>query len=122
MWKAVIKGLLARKLRLALTSLAVVLGIGFVAGIFVLTDTMNKAFDNAFAEFTEGIDAYVRAGGEADATTSFSPPGIPERTLELVRDVEGVDAAYGSVQGFAQLVDGDGEAIAANGGSRGPSA
>ena len=39
---------MARKVRLALTALSIVLGVGFVAGTFVLTDTMNKAFDDLF--------------------------------------------------------------------------
>ena len=45
MLHATLKSLLARKLRLALTALSIVLGVGFVAGTFVLTDTMNKAFE-----------------------------------------------------------------------------
>jgi putative ABC transport system permease protein len=40
--KATIKGLLAHKLRLALTALSVVLGVAFVAGTFVLTDTISS--------------------------------------------------------------------------------
>ena len=36
------KSLLAQKLRFALTALSVVLGVGFVAGTFVLTDTMTS--------------------------------------------------------------------------------
>ena len=49
MRRVMIKGLLAHKLRLALTALSVVLGVGFVAGTFVLTDTLSSTFDNLFA-------------------------------------------------------------------------
>ena len=41
MRRVMIKGLLAHKLRLALTALSVVLGVAFVAGTFVLTDTLE---------------------------------------------------------------------------------
>ena len=48
MWRATLKSLFARKARLGLTALSIVLGVGFVVGTFVLTDTMNKAFDDLF--------------------------------------------------------------------------
>ena len=44
MRKVTIKGLLAHKLRLALTALAIVLGVAFISGTFVLTDTLNNTF------------------------------------------------------------------------------
>ena len=50
MWRATWKSLLAKKLRLVLTTLSIVLGVGFVAGTYVLTDTMNAAFDEVFAQ------------------------------------------------------------------------
>ena len=66
MLRATVKSLLARKLRLALTALSIVLGVGFIAGTFVLTDTMNKAFDELFSTATGSTDVIVRA------RTSFS--------------------------------------------------
>ncbi|MGZ4131474.1 MAG: ABC transporter permease [Actinomycetota bacterium] len=111
MWRATIKGLLAKKVRLVLTALSVVLGIGFVAGTYVLTDTMNSAFDQLFAATSQASDVTVRS------TTAFTPEqnggggGGQERTpvpaslLETVRQVPGVDVAVGSVQGYAQFVD-----------------
>jgi putative ABC transport system permease protein len=114
-WKAVWKGLLAQKLRLALTGLAIVLGVGFVAGTYVLTDTMNRAFDDLFADVTKGVDAYVSARGGTQSPTSFSPKAVPEALLEKVSRIEGVESARGSVQGFAQIVDENGEAIVPNG-------
>ena len=47
MWKVTIKGLLAHKLRLVLTALAIVLGVTFIAGTFVLTDTLHNTFDTS---------------------------------------------------------------------------
>ena len=48
MLRATVKSLLARKLRLVLTALAIVLGVGFTAGTFVLTDTISHTFDTIF--------------------------------------------------------------------------
>jgi putative ABC transport system permease protein len=52
MWRATFRGLAAKKFRLVLTSLAVVLGVAFMAGTFVLTDTLGSVFDDLFAYTT----------------------------------------------------------------------
>ena len=112
MFRATLKSLLGRKLRLILTALSVVLGVGFVAGTFVLTDTMNKAFDDLFAQTSAGSDVIVRA------TSAFTPeqggPGggsgnernpVPDTLLPIVVDVPGVKTAEGGVLGYAQMID-----------------
>jgi putative ABC transport system permease protein len=115
--KATLKGILAHKLRLALTALSVILGVAFVAGTFVLTDTINHTFDNLFGEVTAGVDVSVRArsgfgegGGVAESRDT-----IPEGVLATVRSVPGVKVAEGSVGGYAQLVDPKGKAITTTG-------
>jgi putative ABC transport system permease protein len=122
MWRATLKSLLAKKVRLALTALAVVLGVGFMAGTYVLTDTMNKAFDEVFTTATQNVDVVVRA------VSAFEPnqagPGgggdqrnpVPGTLISLVESVPGVATVDGSVSGYAQLVDPKtGEAIGATG-------
>ncbi len=123
MLRATLKSLLARKLRLALTALSIVLGVGFVAGAFVLTDTMGKAFDDLFAQASAGTDVIVRA------TSAFTPeqngPGggngserdpIPDTLLPTVQGVPGVKTAEGGVIGYAQMVDpATGDAIGGTG-------
>ncbi len=112
MFRATLKSLLGRKLRLILTALSIVLGVGFVAGTFVLTDTMNKAFDDLFAETSAGTDVIVRA------TSAFTPeaggPGggsgnergtIPDSLLPTIQQVPGVETAEGGVFGYAQMID-----------------
>jgi putative ABC transport system permease protein len=59
MWKATIKGVLARKVRLALTALAIVLGVCFVTGTYVLTDTLKGSFDTVFAQFASGVPDFA---------------------------------------------------------------
>ncbi len=112
MWRATLKSLLGRKLRLALTALSIILGVGFVAGTFVLTDTMNKAFNDLFAQASKGSDVIVRAtsaftpsdsGGGGGGGDQRAP--IPQDLLATVRTVAGVKSADGSVSGYAQMVD-----------------
>jgi putative ABC transport system permease protein len=114
-FKAILSSLLAHKLRLALTALAVVLGVGFIAGTYVLTDTMNAAFEDLFAETTRGIDVYVRDDSDFEAQFGGSREPIDEGVLDTVASVEGVEVAAGSVGGYAQLIDKDGKAITPGG-------
>jgi putative ABC transport system permease protein len=113
-WRATIKSLLARKLRLLLTALAVVLGVGFVAGTLVLTDTATTTFDRLFGDIYAGTDVVVQARSAFDAGIAEGSGGpteernpIPEAVLDDVRAVEGVRAADGDVAGYAQLIDPD---------------
>ena len=113
MLRATVKSLLARKLRLVLTALAIVLGVGFTAGTFVLTDTALKSFDDLFGQAYAKTDVVVQAhqafnpteggGGGGGGGQELNP--IPERLLPLVRAVPGVRFSEGSVQSFAQIID-----------------
>jgi putative ABC transport system permease protein len=119
-WRATIKGILAHKLRLGLTALAVVLGVGFVTGTYILTDTMNKAFDDLFRVVNEGVAVSVSGVPKFEANlpggqTAGTAERIPASLVETIRGVEGVRAAEGSLAGYAQLVGEDGEAITTGG-------
>src|SRR5919108_4430570 len=109
-----VKGLLAHKLRFALTALAVMLGVAFMSGTMVLTDTISRTFDNLFADVNRGTDAYVRSREALDAG-SFGGERqrgrIPASLLPEVESVDGVAAAAGNLQFYAQLVDKKGDAI-----------
>jgi putative ABC transport system permease protein len=116
MWKVTFKGLFAKKFRLALTSLAVVLGVAFMAGTFVLTDTLGNVFDDLFANTTKGVDAVVRArepfnaAGNNGGNNSTRPP-VPESLVSTVQSVSGVERAQGGVFGFALVAGKDGDFI-----------
>ncbi len=113
MLKATLKGVLAHKVRLLLTALAVVLGVGFVAGTYVLTDTLNATFDNLFEEVTQGVDVSVRAvSGFGDETSLTSGRDtVPDTLQPIVAAVDGVRVADGAVAGYAQYVDKEGESV-----------
>ncbi|MGZ8579354.1 MAG: ABC transporter permease, partial [Actinomycetota bacterium] len=113
MFRATVKGLLAKKFRLILTAISVVLGVGFVAGTYVLTDTMNAAFDDLFATTSAASDVTVRAKNAFDSEAAGPGGGggnedrnpLPEELLDTVLAVPTVAAASGDVSGYAQIVN-----------------
>ena len=106
-----IKGLLAHKLRLALTALAIVLGVTFISGTFVLTDTLHNTFTELFGNIYDKIDFQVRGVAQLGSGANAARNELPESLLATVRAVPGVAAAEGEVEGYAQFVAPDGKAI-----------
>jgi len=117
MLKLALKMTWARKGRLVLTSMAIILGTGFLSGTFVFRDTINQTFDRLFADVFRDVDAYVRSttfieidfGGEQRA-------GTPVSALDTVRQVEGVVSAAGDIQQFARVIGKDGTPLGSDGG------
>jgi putative ABC transport system permease protein len=113
--RVTIKGLLAKKFRLALTSLAVVLGVAFMAGTFVLTDTLGNVFDNLFANASQGVSAVVRAKEPFKASTGpgsnnqQNRPPVPESLTDQVAVVKGVARVQGVIQGSALVFEKNGK-------------
>jgi putative ABC transport system permease protein len=112
MWKTTLRSLAAHKLRLALTAFAVVLGVAFMAGTFVLTDTLKHTFDALFAQTSAGKDAIVRAKTAFNSTeqqgVAGSRPRTPDTLVATVQAVPGVRAAEGAIGGLATVVGKDG--------------
>ncbi len=119
MRRIVLQGLLAHKLRLALTALAIVLGVTFISGTFVLTDTLHNTFTTLFGRIYQNVDFEVRgtaafSSNNGGAGATHKP--IPQSIATSVRHVPGVAYAQGTVNGYAQFVSPDGKAIS-NGGA-----
>jgi len=114
-WRVTIKGLLAHKLRLALTGLAIVLGVTFIAGTFVLTDTLHNTFDSLFGNVYQNIDFQVRGVAQFGSGGTATRNPVPESLVATVQRVPGVEAAEGSVTGYAQYIAPDGKAISTGG-------
>ena len=108
-----LKGLLGRKLRTALTAIAIVLGVAMVAGTFMLTDSIDKAFDSIFTEVRQGSNAVIsgKTAFDLSADVGSSAPTLDQSLLGTVRSLPDVEAAEGSVDGQAQLIGKDGKAI-----------
>ncbi|MFI1194406.1 ABC transporter permease [Micromonospora sp. NPDC020750] len=115
MFRATLKSLLARKVRLILSGLAVVLGVMFVSGAFVLTDTLGRSFDAVFADAYAGVDVNVAAKpklamGEAEGEQVS--PAFPADVVGRVRAVPGVAEATGMVNADgARLIGSNGKVV-----------
>ncbi len=108
-----VRGIAGRKLRTALTAIAVVLGVAMVSGTFVLTDSIDKAFDAIFSEVYSGTDATITGKTPFDVTQgqgSVVPP-FPDTLTATVAALPTVADAIGGVGGDAQLIGDDGKAI-----------
>ena len=110
MFRTALKSIAANRLRMSLTALSIVLGVAFVAGSFVFTDTINARFETLFTDVFAGVDATVRPDAVSSAATS-----LDEDLVDEVIAVEGVEAAAGGVGGFAQMIDVDGNPIGGQG-------
>jgi putative ABC transport system permease protein len=118
MLRATLRGLLARKLRLALAGLAVVLGVMSVAAAMVTTTTIGSGFDSIFATATSGVDVSVTGKSDVDSGMGgkgFTPP-VPASVVAELAGVPGVKSSVGevSVDG-ARPVGKDGKVIAVQG-------
>ena len=106
MFATALKGVLAHRLRFLLTAAAIVVGVAFVSGSFVFTDTINARFENLFSDVYAGIDVTVRP---VDDTA------IDAAVLDRIAALDGVEQAAGFVEGFAQIVDEAGDPIGGQG-------
>ena len=113
MWRITLKGVLAHKVRYALTALAVLLGVAFMAGTLVLTDTIGQTFDGLFSSIYSSTSAVIRGTEAFSPGTNFSSqrPPIDASVAEVARSVPGVKAVSVSISGYAQLVGRDGKPI-----------
>jgi putative ABC transport system permease protein len=110
MRRVTFRGIAAHKLRLALTALAIVLGVTFISGTLVLTDTLNSMFSVLIGNVYSRLDFEVRGVAQFSSGSAVRNP-MPESLLASVRRVPGVADAEGVVQGYAQFVARDGKPI-----------
>ena len=110
MLRATFRTALAHKGRLALSALAVVLGVAFVAGTYVFTDTLQRTFTDLFGTVQPDV-VVSAAAADGDAAVGVAAT-LPADTADLVAGVDGVAASGGAVQTTGvTLIDGDGEPV-----------
>src|SRR5689334_14501571 len=119
MFRTTLKGIVAHKLRLVLTALSIVLGVAFVAGTFVLTDSLKSTMYDITHDSLQGVDASVRSesafGNEANQNTQLVRDPMPADLLTAITAVDGVADGQGGVGGEAVIVAPHGDAISSNG-------
>jgi putative ABC transport system permease protein len=120
--RAALRSLLQHKLRLSLTLLAVVVGVAFVAGTYIFTDSLKRSFDALFQapqpdvliSVDSGFSGQGGSGGGAQG--GDQSPTLPESLVRTVASVDGVAAAYGSVSADGAIVIGkDGKVVGQDG-------
>jgi putative ABC transport system permease protein len=108
-----LKGLLGRKLRTALTAVAIVLGVAMISGTYVLTDSIDSAFNSIFTDSRKGSNVIIsgKAAFDLSEGSGAIKPPFDESLTEKVRALPGVQAVEPSVNGEAHLIGKDGKAI-----------
>src|SRR5215210_7774203 len=104
MFKIALKGALARKGRLLLTSLAVIAGCAFLSGVFVFSDTIRGSFDRLFTSAYAKTDAFVRSSNVIEGDFVAESRAVP-----------GVSEADGDVRSFARIANADGDVVGQDG-------
>lgn len=109
MFRTALRNVLAHKARLLMTVLAVMLGVAFVSGTLVFTDTLGNAYRKQSAKSYDNVAVAVTTF--ADQGDGKKNAGIDTKTLEKIRGLDGVAGATGRVSGFAGVADQDGKLI-----------
>ncbi len=117
MLKVTLRGLLAHKVRLVATAVAVLLGVAFVTGTNVLAASVNKSFDTIFSDVYKDIDTVVRSS--VQIKTPFGPQRarISQDVIPQLERVDGVAAVEGQVEGNLRVIGPDGKPIGTDQGS-----
>ncbi|WP_040339505.1 ABC transporter permease [Candidatus Blastococcus massiliensis] len=115
MWRTTWRNLLAHKLRLAMSGLAIVLGVAFVVGTLIFTDTLSKTFNDLFESTSADVNvtrATAFDQGLAGTGTGGTATYVPAELVDRIAEVEGVAAVEGSVQAEGvYILEKDGEVL-----------
>src|SRR5437588_7730627 len=106
MIRVALRGMARRKLRTALTAIAIVLGVALITGTYILTDSIKGAFGGIFTQVYRGTDATVtgKAAFDLSGNGSTLAPPFSESLLPKIRALPDVEAAVGGVGGIAHLI------------------
>jgi putative ABC transport system permease protein len=114
-----VKGLATRKLRTALSALAIVLGVAMITGAFIVGDTMKKGADSLSKSAYNGTAAVVAPPTtfKTDNDNDRAAPTIPDSVVQQVRRVPGVAVAVGDITTLdTKLVGRNGKIISSGNG------
>ncbi|MGW0909823.1 ABC transporter permease [Streptomyces sp. NPDC002853] len=118
MFRTALRNVLAHKARLLMTVLAVMLGVAFVSGTLVFTDTFGNAYKNKSAKSFDHVSVAIQQfGGEEDETKQ--KPRLTDSLLKKADSLPGADSAIAGVTGFTALADKDGKLVGGEWGTSG---
>ncbi|UGQ11672.1 ABC transporter permease [Yinghuangia sp. ASG 101] len=107
MWKTTVRNLVAHRLRLLLTAVAIIFGVAFVSGVLTLGATVSDGYRKAAA--TDLKDVAVGVHATADAERDHQVPRLDEALVDTIRALPGVSAVRATNAGFTAIVDRDGD-------------
>jgi putative ABC transport system permease protein len=105
MARLILRGFLQRKLRVALTGIAIALGVALMAGTYILTDTINQSFAGIFKTAAKGDSVVVTPSETLGNQTRSQTSPVTQQMLEQVRKVPGVAKAAGGIFTTATFLD-----------------
>lgn len=118
MFRTALRNVLAHKARLLMTVLAVMLGVAFVSGTLVFTDTFGNAYKNKSAKSFDHVSVAIQQfGGEEDEAKQ--KPRLTDSLLKKADGLPGADSAIAGVTGFTALADKDGKLVGGEWGTSG---
>ncbi|GAA1941043.1 ABC transporter permease [Streptomyces durmitorensis] len=118
MFRTALRNVLAHKARLLMTVLAVMLGVAFVSGTLVFTDTFGNAYKNKSAKSFDHVSVAIQQfGGEDDETKQ--KPRLTDSLVKKAGSLPGADSAIAGVSGFTALADKDGKLVGGEWGTSG---
>jgi putative ABC transport system permease protein len=97
MAKLVLRGFAQRKLRVALTGIAIALGVALMAGTYILTDTINQSFAGIFQTAAKKDSVVVSPSQALGNRTQAQTSPITDQMLARVRSTPGVAQAAGGI-------------------------
>ena len=101
-----LRGMMRRKLRTALTAIAIVLGVALITGTYVLTDSIKGAFGGIFTSVYRGTDATVtgKSAFTLSGNNTTTAPPFAQSLLPEIRKLPDVEDAVGGVGGIAHII------------------
>ncbi|WP_406330579.1 ABC transporter permease [Streptomyces sp. NBC_00203] len=112
MFRTALRNVLAHKARLLMTVLAVMLGVAFVSGTLVFTNTISDAYQKSSAKGFDQVDVAIQPESQADkGDTVGKDPKLTQPLLDKAAKVPGAASAIGVVNGFTAIADKDGKLI-----------
>ncbi|MEW2526045.1 FtsX-like permease family protein [Streptomyces sp. NPDC047071] len=122
MFRTALRNVLAHKARLLMTVLAVMLGVAFVSGTLVFTDTFGSAYKNKSAKSFDHVSVAVRPEGgshDDDGQEAKQAPRLTDALLGKAKELPGAESAIGAYSGFTAVADKDGKLVGGEWGTTG---
>lgn len=114
MTKLTLRNLAAHRLRLVSTLISVALGVAFVAGTLIFTDTASSAIGGQFRSLETSDEVMIRPK-DSFSSEGAAPRLVPEKVLtDLQKNVGEARSFTGAVEGYAAVMK-DGRAVRGDG-------